>query len=692
MWKQILRKENPIMNFKKALFCASFGLIGTAVLSFSFFNTRTLRVNALEKGLTTTRTANYDSESFPGEEELSHEILKVRASSSSKSTLGQSFNFYFSTGGTGYQDSTKTFTVAPNDPDFESYYEEFSNLTEEEKEAIEELAEKGEYQIKQFVGQLYSLNYQASQPSIYVPETLSRGVFFQFKIGEILSDALTATAVSSGISKVYIPRGINTIYEDSFTSELPASFEFNVEFLESEIPATWAENWNHGATVNYGVEMTQKQKNVRIAGSSVEYGDKETNFIIGYYPTTGTQYPLVMSYKLVGGDETQYFEFSKSTTSSIGSIYDAVGYKLYGFSNNLNCDLRLDLNDGAEVDFNSIVIHNIFEAKQDVVDGRNAWVPDTTKPYFSVPAKGYSETLDVNDLITYKFKGISTFGGYTSIDLTVNQAGNETYAKLKSSFYKQYEENIKKGKMYVRYRFTSLTSCNFNVIYSNGSNEVSKIIPIETPVNQHVLSRKTGNFVSFLFKNSDIDSSFSAKSVRQLSFISFYVTLDIFDKTNGVVARSSLSSRFGYFMVMPYQNDTQIFDINLMLIIMSASYAVLYALASVAAFFYMKNKFKNDEFRRVKPKSFWLKALLGLVGGLIVILFITFVVIRSTAFNNAIVVYNPVDAYIIIFAVASVLVIGYFIKYLVGVTKANKDRKRNIKLKLTEDVADDGTK
>ena len=692
MWNKILRKENPNMNFKKALFSASFGLIGTAVLSFSFSNMRTRTVKALDKEITATRTQNYDSSSFSGEEELSHEILKVRASSSSKSTLGQSFNFYFSTGGTGYQDSTKTFTVAPNDPNFDSYYEEFSKLTEEEKQAIEEAAERGEYEIKQFVGQLYSLNYQADRPTIYVPETLSRGVFFQFKIGEILSDALSTQAVNSGVTKVFIPRSVTTIYEDSFTSELPSTFEFNVEFLENEIPATWANGWNHGATVRYGASMTDKQKNVKIAGSSVEYGDKNANYIIGYYPSSGTQYPLVMSYKLMGSDETQYFEFSKSTTSSIGSTYDAVGYLLYGFSNNLNSDLSLDLSDGGEVDFDSIVIHNIFEAVQREVDGKNTWVPDTDKPYFSKPAKGYSETLDVTDLITYKFKGISTFGGYTSIDLNVDQAGNKTYSKLKSSFYKQYEDNIKKGKMYVRYRLTSLTSCKFSVVYYDGSNEVTKIVPIQTPINQHVLTRKTGNFVSFLFKNSSVDKNFSAKSVRQLSFISFYVTLDLFDRNNGVVARSSLSSRFGYFMVMPHQTNAEIFDINLMLIIMSLSYAVVYAAASVFAFFFMTKKFKNDEFRRVKPKSFWFKAVLGLFGGLIVILFITFVVIRSTAFNNAIVVYNPVDAYIIISAVASVLIIGYFIKYLVGVTKANKDRKRNIKLKLTENVVDDGTK
>ncbi len=676
------------MNFKKALFCVSFGLLGASVLSFSFFNTRAVSAKAYKES-TTTRNTNYDDSSFPGETELSHDALKVRASSSSKTTMGQSFNFYFSTGGTGYQDSTKTFTVAPNDSTFDDYFNnEFSNLTEEQKEEIEEAWERGEYETKQFVGQLYSLNYQADKPTVYVPQTLSRNIFFQFKVNEILSDALSIDAVNSGISKVAIPNTVDIVYEDSFPEGLPSTFAFDVEFEQSEIPATWAAGWNHGAKVNYGVSISDSKKNVKIAGSSVEYGDKETNFMIGYYPTTGTQYPLVLSYRLQGSSEIQYFEFSKSTTSSIGSIYDAVGYKLYGFSNNLNADLALDLTLGGEVDFESICIHNIFPAKQE----GSSWVPDTTHPYYSFPSKGYSETLNVTDLISYKFSGISTFGGYTSVDLIVDQAGNNTYSTLKSSFVKQYKDYIDSGRMYIRYRFTSLNSCKFNVVYMNGNSEVIDEVPIHTPVNQHVLGSKEGNFVSFLFKNSEVGHGFSSTSLRQLSFISFYITLDLYDTTNGVVARSQLSCRFGYFMVMPYQNSANIFNIDLMLIIMCAGYAVAYIALAIAAYFFFKNKYKNDEFRRVKPKKFWFKAILGLFGSLIVILCITFIIVRGTAFNNAIVVYNPLDAYIIISAVASVLIIGYFIKYIVTMTKANNDRKRNIKLKLNEDVAEDGTK
>lgn len=703
MWKQILRKENPIMNFKKAFFCASFGLLGASVLSLCFFNTRAVKASALNQRQVAEDVARYDSSSFPGETELSQDDLKVKVTSSTKTSMGQSFTFYFTTGGEGYQDGTKTFLIAPNDSGFEKYFTEvFSKYTSEEKDEIERAYERGEYETVKFIGQLFTINQQEGYTSVYVPATFSRGIFYQFKITEIVSDALTLAQVEkgNGIQSVYIPNTIDTIYEDSFPEGLPANFEFNVEFEENEVPPTWDPAWNHGAKVNYGVEIAKKNREVKQSGASISYGDKEKHYMIGYYPKNdqqvpaeySQQYPLVLSYSLVGSNEIKFFEFSKSTTSSIGSYFDAVGYRLGGYDNTLQADIRIDLAKDEEIDFESIRVHNIFPAVQEVVNEKKVWIPQTNSPLYSNPAKSFSKTLSIDDLIKYSFKGISTFGGYTSVDLNVDQAGDELFSELKSSFVKQYATELKSGKMYIRYRFTSFNSCSYDLTYKNGGQDVRRVIPVKTIVNQHILTQKKGNFVSFLFKNSDVGQGFSAKSIRQFSFISFYVTLDMFDSNSGIVARTDVVSRFGFFMVMPYTSNAEVFDIDLMLILMSAGYVALYAVLAVAAFFYFKNKFKNDEFRRVKPKSFWIKAVLGLFGSLVVILCITFIVLRTTAFNNSIVVYNPVDAYIIISAVASVLIIGYFIKYIVTMTKANKERKRVLKLKLNEDVEDDGTK
>ena len=356
MWKQNLRKGNPIMNFKKAFFCASFGLLGASLLSLCFINTRASRASAFEQSTATVGT-KYDLSSFPGESELSQDDLKVRVTSSTKTSMGQSFNFYFSTGGEGYQDNTKTFLIAPNDAGFDSYFTDvFSQYTTEEKEEIEAMYERGEYETVKFIGQLFTINQQEGYTSVYIPATFSRGIFFQFKITEVVPDALTLAQVNNagGINKVYIPNTIDTIYEDSFPEGLPSNFEFNVEFEASDIPPTWDANWNHGAKVNYGVTIPNKNRDVKQAGASISYGDKTKHYIIGYYPKDSEQYPLVLSYNLINKNETLYFEFSKSTTSSIGSYYDAVGYSLGGYSNTLTADIRIDLKEDEEIDFESI--------------------------------------------------------------------------------------------------------------------------------------------------------------------------------------------------------------------------------------------------------------------------------------------------------------------------------------------------
>ena len=129
----------------------------------------------------------------------------------------------------------------------------------------------------------------------------------------------------------------------------------------------------------------------------------------------------------------------------------------------------------------------------------------------------------------------------------------------------------------------------------------------------------------------------------------------------------------------------------MMLIIVAIIYIVVFVAGTIGLYFFLKNKYKNDEFRRMKNKPFIIKALLFLLGSMVVVFDIIFIVLRGTALNNAIVVFNPADAFIIVLSVLSVIIIGYFVKYLVGVIKTEKERRRIIKLKLNEDVEDDGT-
>ena len=70
---------------------------------------------------------------------------------------------------------------------------------------------------------------------------------------------------------------------------------------------------------------------------------------------------------------------------------------------------------------------------------------------------------------------------------------------------------------------------------------------------------------------------------------------------------------------------------------------------------------------------------------------ILFIIIRATGFKNTVVTYNPADPFVIIFAIAGIIAFGYFVVVMVKTIKSEKERRKHIRLRLDEDVDDDGT-
>ena len=65
---------------------------------------------------------------------------------------------------------------------------------------------------------------------------------------------------------------------------------------------------------------------------------------------------------------------------------------------------------------------------------------------------------------------------------------------------------------------------------------------------------------------------------------------------------------------------------------------------------------------------------------------------RAVGFSNTIVSFNPTDPLLIAFAVAGLIIGGYFIVLAIKAVKAEQERRKAIRLRLNEDVEDDGTK
>ena len=64
---------------------------------------------------------------------------------------------------------------------------------------------------------------------------------------------------------------------------------------------------------------------------------------------------------------------------------------------------------------------------------------------------------------------------------------------------------------------------------------------------------------------------------------------------------------------------------------------------------------------------------------------------RATSFANSLAVFNPTDAYIIVLGVIAIITVGYFIRYFAIMTKNHIEKSKREKLKLNQDVIDDGT-
>lgn len=131
---------------------------------------------------------------------------------------------------------------------------------------------------------------------------------------------------------------------------------------------------------------------------------------------------------------------------------------------------------------------------------------------------------------------------------------------------------------------------------------------------------------------------------------------------------------------------------SLVLFIFLISFAALFTAISFVIYKIAKEKHKNDEFRRVNGKKFLEKAVLYGLGSTVIVVAVLFIFMRALGFANTIVAFNPTDPLLIAFSVVGLIVGGYFIVTAMKTIKAENERRKIIRLKLNENVEDDGTK
>lgn len=430
------------------------------------------------------------------------------------------------------------------------------------------------------------------------------------------------------------------------------------------------------------------------------------------------QLPLVVSYDVKNSRDnsvkTVWHEMpllSEEPTSTSTSYYDSVRSEIHSRS----FDILLE--DNEEFVETSVKVYNVYRAKtvkikSKVVEGDkvvekyiNYRIPDTSVSFVASALKRYEKEVNVNQLVKYNFKGLTQFLDYSMVSMTIDKVlPSYWFEGMSPEVISSFKDKIDDGSYSVRYALYNLSNSFYRLTYYSPTvnDEVTVTVPIKTPNPVVILEKDVGNDVSLLIQNSSIVykegnrsiADFQLKNLKQFEIIGLTVNIHLWNNAQSIkVGRTDLSTHFGSIDVMPKAvGAPKITNISTITLITELIILAVYAAGTAGLFFFFKEKYKNDEFRRVKPKKFFKTAIIGYIGVLVVSVTLLFIIFRGTVFNNAISTHNPTDIFIVIPGVISIIVIGYFIKFIVDKVKANKKRKEALKLKLNEDAADDGTK
>lgn len=537
-----------------------------------------------------------------------------------------------------------------------------------------------------FEAEIYSIDGSTiNQQIAIIPSTASYSDRFDFKITSIRSNCL----VNPGsISTILIPDSIETISSTSFKNIASTT---KIECVSAASKSGWEEGWDDGATVLY----SQVDRNDSISPSKRNFPSTTTNnngckFFIGYYDEkNNVVQPLKLIYDVEkdGVIQTRCDEF---TLHSVNNVYDAVGNPLEKDSNDLT--ITIQLNEGETVKDDSLYVVNFYKAKVETINGIDKNVPDFDTP-LKVKVSNKAERFSLSTFITMKPVSLSKISGHTELEISVDTVPG-IYEKVKPSIYNDYKEQIENGTCVIRYRYTSLFDASYRITYKVGNDIRVKELKIKSPYGFYNLEKEKENRVGFLIENKAVDSKFETDNLLKIDLMNFYMTVDLYsyDTKNIVSAQCSYNVKFGISNL--YNKDTadiKIHNLNLGLLLVVIISILTYAGVAAGLFFLFKEKFKNDEFRRLNPQKFMEKAIAYFVGYAFIVASLTSIIFRWGYLNNSIVVKNPIDPFVIIFTIGGLISLGLFIKELVVSIRVSLKRKSDKKLKIGETVAEDGT-
>ena len=657
----------------------------------------------------------YTASDFAGEEEASSEELTASIVQSTTTDSSQSLNISFrSKTLVGFKTGRGNYIVTITDP----------NFTGEPSSPVPEGYDKYDEDsgLPILEGVVSFVIGGGQNKEVCLPSTLTQAETFVIKVTGIEANCVTANGeeyngknkwvdvtVVEGkeiknprITSIYIPNTIEHVAKNAFTG-VPA--DVTIAYEDESLPeGVFEDGWTDAATITYGTYKTKSLKKANVGGTADDLVDelgRPISFVLGCQKDnkhTGEEYdrPLVIQYDKVTNGQRETIYEALPLTNTVGNSYDSVGKISSLVYSRL---LGYKLGPGESIDDESIIFHNIMKASNDSVI-------DTSKTYWIKPVIGYSEKQDLSHLVTFKSTGSSTFAGFSMFTLSMDKNLSITsdkypephslYLDVKQDLYEQNKLQIEKGNTVIRYSLYNLYLSSYHFIYEGSNGELKDItVPISTVISYQTLDHDKGNKVSILLENKKVAPDFSAEKVRTFELVNITIQMDLFATSSSgsttVLGKSAISYKFAYITVRNDVKET-VFNYNIFLVIFFVAYIALFAVAAFVLYKVLKEKYKNDEFRRVNDKKYVKKALLYGAGSTLIVAAIVFIAMRVGGFANTIVVFNPTDPLLIIFSIVGMIVGGYFIVQAIKAIKVGRERRKAIRLRLNEDVEDDGTK
>jgi len=585
--------------------------------------------------------------------------------------------------------------VVPDDDAFPATIDEAKESAENLKRATEEAGET--YVPIRYNATVYNIFNSNSNKDIVIPETIAYIDLFVFDItsvnAEVCKDHDADKISYKNINTITIPKTIAYVEKDAFIGAAEAGVTINVEAEDdSHFDPEWTDTDN--VVFDFDTSPYASRLNVQAATTIRTFGQGK-DYIVGI-KNAQYDYPLVAEYDLLDANNNKVGDTKRIELpiTSTNTDYDAVGSNVG--SSSLNFVVDIPVQEGYHVDDQSITFHNIYPALR--VDNPSGTgkitIPDVENgPLYALPRLSFEQTATFETLFKSHPGSLCSFGGFTKVGLIVTRQ-MDAYKELLPRAYNTYEKQIQSGDYSIRHQFTSLGQASYRIVYRHNGALVDKTIRVVTPITNAIISA-TGEYeVGFLIENSAVGEGFDSSSLVEIDLQAFSIKIDLLNnEKNSKVNKSDLTIRFSSMILLKEGEvaPSAKLDIGLITGLTFLIYAVVYTAIALAYFFYAKNKFKNDEFRRVNPKKFAKEAVKNGVGIGLIVGAIFFIIARWGMFNSTVVVFNPLDVFVIVFVIAGAIYAGFAIKNIVTSIKNNRKRKEAARLHLDEDKDEDGT-